>query len=50
MQDYTQIFFGALGFLIIDEKVYLISQYHVKKIFVKFFHIKKKKKNYIIFL
>ena len=25
------MFFGALGFLLIDEKVYLASQCHVKK-------------------
>ena len=26
MRDYTNNFFGALGFLFIDEKVYLVSQ------------------------
>ena len=30
------IFFGALGFLFIDEKMYLVSQCHVKKIAVQF--------------
>ena len=29
------IFFGAFGFLLMDEKVYLVSQCHVKKITVK---------------
>ena len=30
------IFFGAWGFLLIDEKVYLVSQCRVKKIALKF--------------
>ena len=30
------IFFVAFGYLFIDEKVYLVSQCHVKKIAVKF--------------
>ena len=36
MQDYTQKQFGALGFLLIDEKMYLVRHCHVKKIAVKF--------------
>ena len=38
MQDYTQFFFGALGFFLIDEKLYLVSQYNKKKI-REIFHI-----------
>ena len=33
------IFFGALGFLFIDEQVYLVSQCHVKKNCSEIFHI-----------
>ena len=36
MQDYTQQKIEALGFLLIDEKMYLASHCHVKKIAVKF--------------
>ena len=31
MQDYTHNFFGTWGFLLIEEKVYLVSHCHVKK-------------------
>ena len=36
MQNYTQQKIEALGFLLIDEKMYLASHCHVKKIAVKF--------------
>ena len=31
MQDYTQHFFGAWRFLLIDENMYLVSHCYVKK-------------------
>ena len=37
MQDYTKTKFGALGFLQIDEEMYLVSHCHVKKVAVKFY-------------
>ena len=36
MQDYTQIVFWSLGFLLIDEKIYLVRHCHVKNIKVYF--------------
>ena len=53
MQDNTKDFFGALGFLFIDEKVYLVSQsFSLKNIknmnphkFPVFFLIKKNHKS-----
>ena len=32
MQDYTQKKFGAWGFLLMDERMYLVSHCHVKKL------------------
>ena len=45
MQDYTQQKIEALGFLLIDEKMYLASHCHVKKIAVKF-----EEKKFLFFL
>ena len=52
MQEYTQNIFGPWRFLLIDEKMYLVSHYHVKKNAVKFviFFFKTNNFLYIFFI